>query len=220
MNPAIFEPSTREIERPRAQVLGSVASGISGNYDHGNLQRGYTDRDVEDDDNAYKEDDSGDCNNAKNQIRYVAVIISAQYLRCLRLEHRPGDDGPCWLTDFAIAMNLHNKLWIILQNTRKWLHPTSFPIHPSVLSFNPTLQAALLVKFDVHMVLRPNIIYILKPTSCTNVSNLFYYGMTLYMFRSFLPSSGVQDCTYSNRRMSNKYCCLLANKCLLLYVQS
>ena len=50
---------------------------------------------------------------------------------------------------------------------------------------------------------------------------------------SFHPSSGVQDCTYCNRHLSNRYCCLLANvyplasreqylfdKCLLLYVQS
>ena len=143
---------------------------------------------------------------------------------------------------------------------------------------------------------------IVKPTRCTNVSNLFYFGTTLYMFRtvfpsiirssrlyiqqqafvkqillsacnqclkfilfwndtlhvsgglsihhqefktvhtatgicqtdtavclqpmsqiyfilerqstcfwrSFCPSSGVQDCTYSNRHLSNRYCCLLA----------
>ena len=43
--------------------------------------------------------------------------------------------------------------------------------------------------------------------------------------RSFRPSSGLQDCTYSNRHLSNKYCCLLASQqtavsCLLLYVQS
>jgi hypothetical protein len=65
--------------------------------------------------------------------------------------------------------------------------------------------------------------------------------------RSFRPSSGVQDCTYSNRHLSDRYCCLLASgyemelqeqafvnqillsasiqqylfeKCLLLYVQS
>jgi hypothetical protein len=30
---------------------------------------------------AYKEDDSGDCDNAENQISYVAVIIPALYLR-------------------------------------------------------------------------------------------------------------------------------------------
>jgi len=103
---------------------------------------------------------------------------------------------------------------------------------------------------------------IVKPTRCTNVLNLFYFGMTLYVFRavflsiirsprlyiqqqayvkqilhqfqtdtapmyqiyfilewhstcfvrSFRPSSGVQDCTYSNRYMSNRYCCLLASK--------
>ena len=29
------------------------------------------------------------------------------------------------------------------------------------------------------------------------------------------PSSGVQDCTYSNRHLSNRYCCLLASWCPL-----
>ena len=56
--------------------------------------------------------------------------------------------------------------------------------------------------------------------------------------RSFRPSSGVQDCTYSDRHLSNRYCCLLASGyeelssplasrqqylfdiCLSLYVQS
>jgi len=90
---------------------------------------------------------------------------------------------------------------------------------------------------------------IVKPTRCTNVSNLFYFGITLYIIynifiycnwfvnrgymrsmfgQSFRPSSGVQDLTYSNRN-----CCLIASenplairqqylfdKCLLLYVQS
>ena len=60
--------------------------------------------------------------------------------------------------------------------------------------------------------------------------------MTLYIFWTvFRSSSGVQDCTYSKRHLSNRYCCLLASKhtavsvsrqqylfdnCLLLYVQS
>jgi hypothetical protein len=61
----------------------------------------------------YKEDDSGKCDNAEHQIRH-AVVISALYLRCVRLEYRPGD-GPCWLTVFGITLNLRkNKLWIVL----------------------------------------------------------------------------------------------------------
>jgi len=28
-----------------------------------------------------------------------------------------------------------------------------------------------------------------NPTRCTNVSNLFYFGMTLYMFRTVIPST-------------------------------
>ena len=83
--------------------------------------------------------------------------------------------------------------------------------------------------------LRKSIIFIsiVKPTRCTNVWNLFYFGMTLYMFRTVFPSiirssrlyiqqqayvkqilltawsSGVQDCAYSNMHMSNRYCWLL-----------
>ena len=30
--------------------------------------------------------------------------------------------------------------------------------------------------------------------------------------QSFRPSSGVHDCTYSNRHMTNRYCCLLASR--------
>jgi len=75
---------------------------------------------------------------------------------------------------------------------------------------------------------------IVKPTRCTSVSNLFILEWHCTCFgQSFLPSSGVRDCTYSNRHLSNSYCCLLASgyplasrqqylfdKCLLLYVQS
>ena len=31
-------------------------------------------------------------------------------------------------------------------------------------------------------------ISIVKPARCTNVSNLFYFGMILYMFRTVFPS--------------------------------
>ena len=34
--------------------------------------------------------------------------------------------------------------------------------------------------FDVHRAVHCNITSIVKPTGCTNVSNLFYFGMTLY----------------------------------------
>jgi hypothetical protein len=54
-------------------------------------------------------------------------------------------------------------------------------------------------------------ISIVKPTRCTSFSNLFYFRITLYTFRSFRPSSGLQDCTYSIRYMSNRNCYLLAS---------
>jgi len=43
-------------------------------------------------------------------------------------------------------------------------------------------------KFDVHRAVHYNIISIVKPTRCTNVSNLFYFEMTLYVFRMAFPS--------------------------------
>ena len=43
-------------------------------------------------------------------------------------------------------------------------------------------------KFDVHRAVHRNIISTLKPTRCTNVSNLFYFGLTLYMFRTVFLS--------------------------------
>ena len=79
--------------------------------------------------------------------------------------------------------------------------------------------------FDIHRAMHRNIISIVKPTRCTNVSNLLYFGMTLYMLRTIFPPI--------KRHLSNRYCCLFASgyllagrqqylfdRCLLLYVQS
>ena len=42
----------------------------------------------------------------------------------------------------------------------------------------------VIYKFDVHR----NIVSIVKPTKCTNVSNLFCFGTTLYTFWTVFPS--------------------------------
>jgi len=50
-----------------------------------------------------------------------------------------------------------------------------------------------------------NIISVVKPTRCTNVSNVFYFKWHSTCFgRSFRPSSAVQDCTYSNRHLPHR----------------
>ena len=59
---------------------------------------------------------------------------------------------------------------------------------------NNNFNAKYLAIFDVHRAVHCNIISIVKPTRCTSVSNLFYFGMTLYMFWTVFPSSGVPDC--------------------------
>ena len=42
--------------------------------------------------------------------------------------------------------------------------------------------------FVIHRAVHHNIISIVKPTRCTDLSNLFYSEMTLYMFRTVFPS--------------------------------
>ena len=42
--------------------------------------------------------------------------------------------------------------------------------------------------FDVHRAVHRNSIFTVNPTRCTNLSNLFYFGTTLYMFRTVFPS--------------------------------
>ena len=81
-----------------------------------------------------------------------------------------------------------------------------------------------MVEFDVHRAVHRNIISIVKATRCTNVSNLFYFGMALYMFWTVFPSI----IRISRLYIQQQILCLLASKqtqylfdkCLLLYVQS
>ena len=52
---------------------------------------------------------------------------------------------------------------------------------------------------------------------CTNVSNLFYFGMTLYMFRTVIPSIIRSSRLYIQQQAFVKQilltaCCLLANR--------
>ena len=54
-----------------------------------------------------------------------------------------------------------------------------------------------------------NIIPIVKRTRCASVSNLFYIGMTLYMFRAVFPSIIRSLRLYIQQQ--NRYCCLLAS---------
>jgi len=46
----------------------------------------------------------------------------------------------------------------------------------------------IIIIFDVHRAEHRNTISIVKPTRYTSVSNLFYFGMTLYMFGAVFPS--------------------------------
>jgi len=43
------------------------------------------------------------------------------------------------------------------------------------------------------------------------MSQIYFIGATPYVFRSVFPSPGVQNCTYCNRHMSDRYCQLLAS---------
>jgi len=82
--------------------------------------------------------------------------------------------------------------------------------------------------FDVQRAVHHNIISTVNPTRRTNVSNLFILEWHFICVGwSSCPSSGVQDCTYSNRHLSESSIWqadssqhYLFDKCLLLYAQS
>ena len=52
-------------------------------------------------------------------------------------------------------------------------------------------------------------ISVVKPTRCTNVTYLFYFGMAFYMFRTVFPSIIRSSRLYIQQ--PNRYCCLLAS---------
>ena len=52
-------------------------------------------------------------------------------------------------------------------------------------------------------------ISIVKPTRSTNVSNLFYFGVALYMFQTGFPSIIRCSRLYSNRLMPAAVCTVL-----------
>ena len=78
--------------------------------------------------------------------------------------------------------------------------------------------------FDVRRAVHCNIISIVKPTRYTNVSNLFYFGMTLYMFRSVFPSIIRSSRLYILQQAFVKqillFACYHTDTCLLLCIQS
>ena len=59
-----------------------------------------------------------------------------------------------------------------------------------------------------------NIMCIVKQTRCTNVSNLFYFGMTLYMFQTVFPSiiSSSRLHTATGTCQTDTADCLLASR--------
>jgi len=61
-------------------------------------------------------------------------------------------------------------------------------------------------------------ISIIKPTRCTNVANLFHFGMTLYMFRTVFPSiiRSSRLHTATGICMTNACCCMYSLELLVM----
>jgi len=62
-------------------------------------------------------------------------------------------------------------------------------------------------------------ICIVKPTGCTNVSNLFYFGMTIYMFRTVFPPIIRSSRLYVQQQafVSMQTAVCLTNACCCMY---
>ena len=49
------------------------------------------------------------------------------------------------------------------------------------------LSYEVCTEYDTHRAVHRNIVSTIKPTRCTIVSNLFYFGMTPYIFNFVFP---------------------------------
>jgi len=82
--------------------------------------------------------------------------------------------------------------------------------HASVLLvFGPKIYSHAMSQVQKSI---PNIISIVKPTRCVNVSNLFYFGMTFYMFWTVFPSIMSSRLYIQKQAFVIRYCCLLASR--------
>jgi len=92
-----------------------------------------------------------------------------------------------WVDKYKIVVN---KMEIKVHSSSKlaWiLIVTKFPCHIITVMCTDAMKSYI---FDLHRALHRNtcIISIVKPTRCTNVYNLFSFGMTLYIFWTVFPS--------------------------------
>ena len=64
------------------------------------------------------------------------------------------------------------------------------------------------------------LICMVKPTRCINVSNLFYFGMTLYMFRTVFPSIIMSSRLYIQQHTEQAYVKQILPSLILPYINT
>ena len=89
-----------------------------------------------------------------------------------------------YMTCVTIPASWTVLLLIVLKKDKTLVLKFPYMAAPSVM-FSVHVFA---FEFDVYRAVHRNIIFIVKPTRCTNVTNLFYFRMTFYMFRTVFPS--------------------------------
>jgi len=93
------------------------------------------------------------------------------------------------ITRLQLPSVTNSIIWLLVEDDLV-IGSTFFSRIPAILPYLNRYKIFDLhrAKFDVHRAVNLNIISIVKPTRCTSVSNLFYFGMTLYIFRTVFPS--------------------------------
>jgi hypothetical protein len=71
-------------------------------------------------------------------------------------------------------------------------------IHTNLVPTQPTLFFKLYFNFDIHVTVHHVKFLIIKPTRCTNFSNLFLEWKSTWFGQFLCPSSGVFHCTHSS----------------------
>jgi len=115
-------------------------------------------------------------------------------------------------------INMSMQINEVTENNMWWGNNSEELRSPSTCSAGMNQGTQIQYTFDVHRAVHRNIISIVKPTNCTNVSSLFHFGMTLYMFRTVFPSIIKSSRLYIQQQASVKQ--ILLSACRQQYLFS
>ena len=113
----------------------------------------------------------------------------------------------------------HNALWLFKNSHHPQFRAVAVSLMPQrVVVFFPlselfrSLSSTHIFFIIVFNMMKTSYFYSETNQMHQCIKFILFWNDSTCFGRYFRPSSGVHDCTYSDRHLSNRYCCLLASK--------